>query len=141
MPFIRYNLGDLGIPTDERCSCGRSWPLIKSIEGRKSDVFIMPNGERIYSHFLKECVLTEIKKNFFIVSQFQIIQEKRNTIMLKIVKGKEFDPKVVDKIKNNIENLSIGMGEDISVETEIVQEISKDKSGKRRTVISMVGSS
>lgn len=37
MPLIRYRIGDLGIPSDEKCPCGRSWPLIKSIEGRIND--------------------------------------------------------------------------------------------------------
>jgi len=141
MPLIRYDLGDLGVYSDERCACGRSWPLIKSIDGRKSDVFITPNGAKIYSHFLKKCVFSEIKKNLFIVSQFQIVQEKRNKIVLKVVKGNKFDANIVDKIKNNIETLCVGFGEDISVETEIVQNISRDKSGKRRTIISMVNNS
>ena len=26
MPLIRYRIGDVGVPTDEKCACGRSWP-------------------------------------------------------------------------------------------------------------------
>lgn len=31
MPFIRYRIGDLAVPGDSNCSCGRGLPLIKAI--------------------------------------------------------------------------------------------------------------
>lgn len=139
MPMIRYNLGDIGIPTDERCSCGRSWPLVQSIEGRTNDIFIMQSGRKLYPRFVFAWIGNEIKEYLFCLSQYQIIQEKRNKIILRVVKGREFDPKVVSKIKGNIENSCIRMGEDVSVDIEIVQEIPREKSGKRRKIISLVG--
>jgi phenylacetate-CoA ligase len=32
MPLIRYRIGDKSLPTDERCSCGRGLPLLRSVE-------------------------------------------------------------------------------------------------------------
>ncbi len=37
MPIIRYRLGDLGVLSDEICSCGRTLPLLRSVEGRTVD--------------------------------------------------------------------------------------------------------
>jgi phenylacetate-CoA ligase len=44
MPLIRYELGDLAVASDRRCSCGRSLPMIERIEGRLKDVFVLPDG-------------------------------------------------------------------------------------------------
>lgn len=44
MPLLRYRLGDVGILTDETCSCGRAFPMLKSIEGRSIDQLFLPNG-------------------------------------------------------------------------------------------------
>jgi phenylacetate-CoA ligase len=44
MPLIRYELGDLVVASDRRCTCGRTLPMIESIEGRLKDVFVLPGG-------------------------------------------------------------------------------------------------
>ena len=44
MPFIRYKTCDMAINTNEACSCGRNYKLIKRVEGRKQDYFIDKNG-------------------------------------------------------------------------------------------------
>jgi len=40
MPFIRYEIGDLGVPSDENCPCGRKLPIMKSVKGRILDTII-----------------------------------------------------------------------------------------------------
>ena len=139
MPMVRYNLGDIGIPTDERCCCGRSWPLIKDIEGRINDVFIMPRGRKLYPRILFSLFIGPIIENPFFISQYQIIQKKRNKIVVRMVKGREFDLKMAFKIKDNIENFCFRMGEDISVDLEIVQNILGEKTNKRKHIISLIG--
>ncbi|MHA1632041.1 MAG: phenylacetate--CoA ligase family protein, partial [Candidatus Freyarchaeota archaeon] len=45
MPLIRYALEDLGTPSEERdCPCGRTFPLMKVVEGRVNDVVVLPDG-------------------------------------------------------------------------------------------------
>jgi phenylacetate-CoA ligase len=41
MPMIRYNLGDVVRSTDEVCPCGRSTPMLKSVEGRTRDLLLL----------------------------------------------------------------------------------------------------
>ena len=38
MPFIRYNIRDIGILSDKQCPCGRGLPLLERIEGRTDDL-------------------------------------------------------------------------------------------------------
>ena len=69
MPFIRYAVGDIGVPTDEKCPCGRGLPLMKVIEGR-TDAFVqVPNG-KIFSPIIWTILLRPYK-----LEHFKVIQE------------------------------------------------------------------
>src|SRR6185436_14537112 len=49
MPLIRYRCGDLvrPAPAGERCTCGRSFPLIAEVIGRLDDCVKLPDGRSI----------------------------------------------------------------------------------------------
>ncbi len=47
MPLIRYAIGDVGIPSEGACSCGRTLPLMKMVEGRKDAMLLLPNGQML----------------------------------------------------------------------------------------------
>jgi phenylacetate-CoA ligase len=136
MPLIRYELGDIATPIDDECSCGRSWPMLKMVEGRTSDKFILPSGRALSSLDMLGWVFPELKDHVWCISQYQIVQESRNKIVLRIVKGRQYDDKlvqvIIDKARKDLE------GEDVTLSMEIVNEIPKEKSGKRRKIISYV---
>lgn len=88
MPFIRYNLEDVGIPTDEPCTCGRGLPLIKELKGRVSDFIVAKNGELFAGEFFA-LPAPYIIKNHEWIQQFQIIQPSREELLIKIVKSAE----------------------------------------------------
>jgi len=47
MPFIRYNLHDVGAYSrDDACSCGRTLPTLAAVRGRRDDCLVLANGER-----------------------------------------------------------------------------------------------
>ena len=72
MPLIRYRIGDLGIQTDEKCNCGRSWPLIKNIQGRINDYFVLPSGRKISYLYLQRGIFHKtLRENVFAISQYQ----------------------------------------------------------------------
>lgn len=136
MPFIRYKLGDIVVPTDEDCACGRNWPLIKMIQGRTNDRFILPSGRTLSPYDVMQWVFPEVEEHVWCLSQYQIVQESRNRIVLRIVKGTQYDDRVVQQILSKMEkDLKI---ENVTFSLEIVKEIPKEKSGKRRQIISHV---
>ena len=140
MPLIRYRIGDLGIPADEKCPCGRSWSIIKSVQGRTNDYLVLPSGRKISAGWLyiERIVDPELKKNLFSVAQYQIIQNRKNRIILKIVKGRKFDPEMLERIKNNLEMYFATLGENLEVVMQVVKEIPKGRTGKKRDLVSMI---
>lgn len=44
MPFIRYELGDLGMLSQGKCSCGRELRILGSLEGRTQDAIVSRSG-------------------------------------------------------------------------------------------------
>jgi pilus assembly protein CpaB len=46
MPLVRYRVGDRGAvaAADARCACGRSLPVLASVEGRADDVLVTRDG-------------------------------------------------------------------------------------------------
>ena len=143
MPFIRYRIGDLGIPTDEKCACGRSWPLIKSIQGRINDYLVLPSGRKLSWLYLIRVIRAILydkifSESTFTILQYQIVQDRKDRIILKIVKGREFNPEMMEWVRKSLENEFDKLGEHLEVTIEIVDEIPMERTGKRRLFISKV---
>ena len=130
MPLIRYRVEDIGVPSDETCPCGRGLPLMKLIEGRTDSFMQVPDG-RIFSPI----IWTAIMRRIHGVGQFKAIQERKDLIRILLVKDEKFTQMTIDQIEHDIKEV---MGEKINVETEIVDEIPKDKTGKVRAAVSNV---
>jgi len=130
MPFIRYKIGDIAVLSEDKCSCGRGFPLIKNIEGREDDFFILPSGKLISPRMIN---LIEFIDG---IAAFKIIQESPKQIVVKMVTNDDFSGNTVSEIKKTIK--SGCSGEPVDVEVEIVKDIPQERSGKLRTVISKV---
>src|SRR3990172_3381165 len=87
MPFIRYRIGDVGIPSDRKCPCGIELPLMEIVEGRDEDFIQRKDGKRI-SPMMITCTLDPIPG----LKQFRIVQERADSITSIIAKGKDFEP-------------------------------------------------
>ena len=131
MPFIRYRSNDIGVPMEEKCSCGRGLPLMKSIEGRAWDFIKLPSG-RIFPPAVTSTIMRSIPE----ISEFQIIQKRLNELCIKIVKNEKFPEKRSNEIENEIKKQLLGE-EDITIKIKIVEKIPKI-GRKQRTVISKI---
>lgn len=130
MPFIRYDIGDIGILSDETCHCGRNLHLIKPVYDqlvyRDSQYIVSLDNKKI---FLPE--LSFIVDDFNKVSNFQIIQQKTKDINLIIVKEKNYDKEYEDYIKSKLlEKLG-----NVSVFIDYVKDIQPDYNGKHKYLI------
>ena len=129
-PVIRYRLGDYATLSDNRCRCGRGFPLLESIHGRAYDVLQMPSGSRIHPEaviYVFEGI--QSKTNAF--EQFQVVQESLDQVLVRIIPNKNWSDDIqrmlVSDLKRDISN-------DINYNIQIVDEIFREKSGKLRLV-------
>lgn len=129
MPFIRYDLDDIGVPSDEQCVCGRTFPLITLVEGRTDDFLVMPSGVLVSPR--KIVPLVEVTRG---VREFQIVQEKKDLVTIYVVKDESYSLKEEEKMIDRLKEL---FKEDVAIESEYVNEI-KRKKGKLRIVYSKV---
>ena len=83
MPFVRYKVEDVGVPTDRKCSCGRGLPLMAYVTGRMADFLVRRDGSKVAGVSLIENTLTLVPG----VNQMQIIQHALDELEIKIVPG------------------------------------------------------
>lgn len=127
MPLIRYRVGDLGVLSEQPCPCGRGFATMVSIEGRDTDVVVTPSGNRLIVHFF-----TGILSHFPEIESFQVVQETREAILVRVVPAAGFSRETADRVVAALRE----KGADLDIELETVPEIPAAASGKRRFVIS-----
>ncbi len=125
MPLIRYRVEDVGVFADEPCSCGRTTPLLKRLEGRIADFLKKTDGGQVAGVSLVERTLTKIAG----IEQMQLVQEKLNEIIINRVKGAEYTPATDQEL---IAEFSEVFGEAVSLTINDVEKIPQEKSGKYR---------
>ena len=132
MPFIRYEIGDVGVSCDEACPCGRGLPLLAALNGRIHDVLFTRSGKPIPS----------LPYDFFAslgVEQFQIVQETYERVVVKLVLEREYPAEHLDKLtKETTGQYRPLFGEDVDIIIELVDQILPTEAGKRKFVISDV---
>ncbi len=134
MPLIRFKIGDTTVLSNKQCSCGRGLPMIEKIVGRTVDVFENKNGDLIDGEYFTHLIYF---KDY--INKFQVIQEKEDFIIIKLilneresfVKNKKDFDEITEKIK-------LVMGENTKIEYKLVDDILPTKSGKYRYTISKV---
>ena len=128
MPFIRYEIGDIGIKTKEQCRCGCFFPLLKSVKGRETDFIQTIEGKYIHGEFF-----THLFYGVENVLNFQVRQNDMKSLYIDIVKGGEISPLFLKKIKAKIREK---MGKHTEIKINFVDVISLPKSGKHSFTIS-----
>jgi phenylacetate-CoA ligase len=130
MPFIRYNIGDVGTLDDRVCSCGRGLPLLKNLEGRSDDFFISTDGNRYSPGY----IVNQIKL-IPGIQQFKVIQEDETTVTVQIVTNGSSTATIELAIKALFNRI---MGNDAILNVVFLDAISQDASGKIQSIVSKV---
>lgn len=82
LPLIRYVLTDAPVLSDQTCSCGAAFPLIKTVKGRSGEVFFYDGGIRIHPLVFA----TPLRQNSHI-EQYQVHQTRRGARIAVIATG------------------------------------------------------
>ena len=127
MPLIRYEIGDLAnLDPDIQCPCGRSLPVIGNIQGRTSDFLCLANGRMIGGPSLA-LLAADMRE----VRQVQFIQRDPNTVTLKVVAGRGYNPLTEQELRRRMQPY---LGEASSLTIVTAESIPSEPSGKYRFV-------
>lgn len=130
MPLIRYKIGDTGCFSNQRCSCGRGFPLLKEVSGRVFAHFVKKDGTLVHAQFFVALL-------FFNpwVREFKIVQKDCDLIEISVALEGKADAGDIDVITSKIKQV---MGKDCKVEFKFVDEVPPTASGKYLYTISEV---
>ncbi|MFH0777145.1 MAG: phenylacetate--CoA ligase family protein [Candidatus Eisenbacteria bacterium] len=131
MPLIRYAIEDRGRLATELCSCGRTLPLLESLEGRVTDFIKTPDGRHVSGAALTIKLIAEIRG----IGQAQLVQEQLDAVRFRVVKGSGYSPATEATLKQKALEF---LGPEMRVSLECVEDIPREPSGKFRFSISLV---
>jgi phenylacetate-CoA ligase len=130
MPFIRYDVGDVVIKSDNRCPCGRQFPTIKSISGRQADTIKTPSGREFGA-----AILTHLLYGTDHIVESQIVQDATDHITIRYVPTERFSTADLQDFKNLIAK---HLPSELKVTFEQTEAIEKTDTGKLRPVVSKI---
>jgi phenylacetate-CoA ligase len=131
MPLIRYEIGDVVVPSNRVCRCGRGLPLIERVEGREADYVVTPAGNLISGISLTENFSNLVPGT----AQMQIVQESVTQLRIRLVPADEFGDASRRKIAELVRDT---FGDGVEHDVELVDAIPQEPSGKYRFCISKV---
>lgn len=129
-PFVRYRTGDIGALDTRMCDCGRTLPLLKDLQGRSTDFLVAQDGTVMHG-----LSLIYIVRDLAGVKQFKITQKSLDLTEILLVTDDRFDQRLLESIERGAK---ARLGETVTVDVRLVDDIPAEKSGKFRYVISHV---
>lgn len=123
-PLIRYRTGDSARLSLEQCSCGSSFLVLESVEGRNDDLITLGDGRRIGR-------LDPVFKGELPLKEAQIIQNSASGFTIKVVPmdvwNEHFQKMLIDSFTAYVGN--------VDVMIDVVDSIDRTPSGKFKAVI------
>lgn len=131
MPFIRYKLGDIVTLSKKQPMCERSLPLLEQIWGRNDDVIRLPSGRKVGVYPIYMCILGNSD-----VREWRLVQAPDGNCTLYIVPQKAGDDVAAFRpVEEKLRGLLAG---EVSLSTEVVNRIERERNTKWKTVVSSV---
>jgi phenylacetate-CoA ligase len=128
MPLIRYRIGDNGIAGGP-CACGRAFPVLAKIWGRAYDVVEGLDGRRYHGEFFMY-LFEDLRKSGYQIRQFQVIQDRRDHLTIRIVADSETVDRASAIIRDHLRDRLPGIG----VTAVQCNAVERSASGKTQVV-------
>jgi len=125
MPFIRYRIEDVGIPSDRHCACGRGLPIMERVTGRVADYLKRRDGSLVAGVSLVERTLTAIAG----LEQMQVVQPSADEIILNVVRAPDFSDRTERELLNEFHSV---FGDGVAIRVVYMERIPQERSGKYR---------
>jgi phenylacetate-CoA ligase len=135
LPMLRYVLGDVAHLVNDTCPCGRELPIIRSVEGRVSDIITTADGRVVHSEVFDYIMREFASAGNPAVTAFRAVQKERTRFEVLVVPGSAYGPAVPQGIAKQITAV---FGAESRVTVREVERIPPDPSGKIRFFLSEV---
>ena len=102
MPFIRYEIGDIGFLSDKQCKCGFRSRVLSKIQGRTNDWVVLPSGKKspgLTFYYISRSIL----ETSGVLKEFIIRQIKLDTFIFEIVSDRALTDSETKKIQSKMD--------------------------------------
>lgn len=123
MPIIRYEIGDLATTYGGQCACGRGLPRLGRVYGRTSDILYAPDGRRVSGISILDTFVIHVAG----VRQAQIVQDRPEHVLLRVVPSKMFSEETTQHIRTAVRDV---FGAEMRCTIELVDRIEPTPRGK-----------
>ena len=127
MPFLRYDIGDLGRSIAGACACGSQMPMIELGEGRISDRLSTPGGKVLSAPHFSQLVL-----RFPWVRAFQVAQTEPDRFVLRVEVGESMNGDSIEALRAEAARL---VDDTAVLDVERYETLPVPRNGKRRVFV------
>lgn len=130
-PFIRYDIGDIGI-LDEKSTCKK--PILKKLIGRTNDIAILPSGKKspgLTFYYVTKSIIEDDGN----VKEFVVKQTKIDTFDIEYVSELKLSEYQIESIKKAIEKY---LEKGLHFNFIRKEKLERSKSGKLKQFVSFV---
>ena len=130
MPLIRYATTDMTALRATACSCGRQHALMEDVTTKAEDVLTLADGRLI-----SPSVLTHPFKPLDCIEGSQIVQTAPNVVVVRLIPRSTYTDAHTRQL---VHELKARLGEDVTIDVQLVDRLETSKNGKFKWVISKV---
>ena len=128
MPLIRFELGDmLNTLPNQKCTCGRTLPLIEPVVTKKEDYIETPSGRRISSS-----IITWAFKDLYGIRRSQLVQVDAESVEIYVDTDPHLFPEIQKKLKDRLNDMFFG---EMKLKVILNNNIGITEAGKTRFVV------
>ena len=127
-PFIRYRLNDAGALDLTPCPCGRNSPRLTNLEGRVQDFLLSLDGQWIGPGSIAIDLIVDQPK----ILDHRVVQETPDRVRVSLV-ASNFETADRQRVESVVRK-RLGP---VKIDIDLVDEIPRDPSGKRRRIYRM----
>ncbi len=128
MPFVRYEVGDLGKWARGECRCGRGLPRLERVFGRVTDILFAPDGRKISGVSILDTFIIHVPG----VRQAQIVQDRLDHLVLRVVADAHFDDDSRGRLDQSVREI---FGGEMRYDLDLVDRIEPTPRGKYQFTI------
>jgi phenylacetate-CoA ligase len=129
MPFVRYEIGDIGAIKAGNCVCGSEFPMLEMGICRMNDLITTSDGRLVYPGFFNRLLDGMVTKG-----RYQFRQVTRDRIELYV--EREGATGVEQRLEGLAKRIKQELDPQMNLVVRIVDQIQTTKSGKHRFVVS-----